>query len=326
MRSLKGILKTRRAKYPTDWTLGVAPLFPRQIEYANNIWAISGGNASSTSSIYTAIDNTFSSWNTYASKPLLKRELTYSNGYWVGLGMNGSTGTAYLNYSLDPTGSWNSAAKASGGYIAPKQAANGNGYWVVSAYEAFAPTGTAMYVYTTTDPPTLTWNLSYQQAGKLAAGVVHGNNVWVVLGTLGEVHVTSGNNPTTGWSMYLNKLNYHPHYDTSSNVLAYGNGVYVAAGDDSLNQVAVTDVPTNVWVNKNTGFTYPTSCVVFYNGIFVIGSRYGELAYCENPLTENWTAITSPLSGLGNRIIAIAYGNGYWVAITWDTLAYSHIA
>jgi len=88
--------------------------------------------------------------------------------------------------------------------------------------------------------------------------------------------------------------------------VAYGNGTWVAVGDNGT--LYYTTDPTAAWTQNNQG-TVTFNGVAYGNGIWVAVGNNGTLYYATDP-TGTWTSNTQGTQSL----YGIAYGNGYWVA------------
>ncbi len=175
----------------------------------------------------------------------------YGNGYWVAC-----TTTNKLAYAADPTGTWTeNVTFALTSNI--NSIAYGNGYWVVVGIDKLAvatdPTGAWTLI---TTPWTTLGNMMQ---------VKFLNNHWVVVGQGGSL-MTTGNNPTTGWTLQTTSAG----NGTMLYCVAYGDGVYVApSGYYDSNGSISSDLIT--WKNNLTvgDGTQVINDVDFNGGYFV---------------------------------------------------------
>jgi hypothetical protein len=118
-----------------------------------------------------------------------------------------------------------------------------------------------------------------------------------------------GNNNNSGgvtWTKVANSP-----FVKSVNGIAFGNGRFVAVGDDGK-MAASTDGATWTAVSNNTFGTDYIYAIVWGKDKFVAGGAGGKMAYSTDGIT--WTAVEN--STFGRRdISAIAWGNDTFVAV-----------
>ncbi|MES0336248.1 MAG: hypothetical protein SFH39_07825 [Candidatus Magnetobacterium sp. LHC-1] len=91
--------------------------------------------------------------------------------------------------------------------------------------------------------------------------------------------------------------------------IAYGNGTFVAVGD---NNTILTSMDNGVtWTLRNSGTTSSLSCIAYSNGTFVAVGNSGTI------LTSTDNGVTWALrnSGTTSDLWGIAYGNGTFVFV-----------
>jgi hypothetical protein len=95
---------------------------------------------------------------------------------------------------------------------------------------------------------------------------------------------------------------------TALNADAYGNGLFVAVG----NQGTIVTSPSGVtWTRRTSGTTLTLNSMVFANGLFVVVGEGGVIRTSANGTT--WTARNS---GTGDFLYDVCYGNGRFIAVS----------
>ena len=97
---------------------------------------------------------------------------------------------------------------------------------------------------------------------------------------------------------------------TNISSVAYGNGVWVAAGANATLRTSTNDGVT--WNTQTSNFgTSGISSVAYGNGVWVAGGLNGAL----RTSTDNAVTWNTQTSNFGTtNIRSVAYGNGVWVA------------
>jgi hypothetical protein len=97
--------------------------------------------------------------------------------------------------------------------------------------------------------------------------------------------------------------------------IAYGNGTFVAVGDNNGKIAYSSDGVT--WTAVNTGYNYTMSRVTYGNGKFVAGTYHGSggprVVYSSDG-KSGWTELSSALDSGDTQIRGLAYGNGKFIA------------
>jgi len=91
------------------------------------------------------------------------------------------------------------------------------------------------------------------------------------------------------------------------NGVAYGNGTYVAVGN---NGVVMTSVDGASWTNHTSGITSNLKSVSYINDQFVAVGQGGSIIYSDDG--ASWTSATSNDT---SELTSVAYGNGTYVAV-----------
>jgi hypothetical protein len=138
----------------------------------------------------------------------------------------------------------------------------------------------------------------------------------------GSVTITQAGKDGANGSGQLSSLTWTAVADskfgnTIINAITYGNGRFVAVGDDGKiahsadgETWTATEVST---FNTNGGYNEYVLCVTYGNGTFVAGGSGGQLAYSENA-GVTWEKADSTLP-LGYSFHGITYGNSRFVAV-----------
>jgi hypothetical protein len=177
-----------------------------------------------------------------------------------------------------------------------------------------------------------------------------GNNTWVAVGGFNNSNgrIATASNPAGPWTQVADSS-----FGTSHiNKVAYGNGLWVASGNNG--KIAVSSDPSGVWTqvsNPLSSYGYLSS-VAYGNGLWVVGS-YSAYATATDPY-GTWTLHTAAINiedivyadslwvmaghgrvgvssnpavslsinllGFTTSILnRIAYGDGVWAAVGWDS-------
>jgi hypothetical protein len=135
-------------------------------------------------------------------------------------------------------------------------------------------------------------------------GVVYAADHFVAVGQNGTI-ITSKNGLIWLPSGYASGT-MDTNDDFSS--VTYGNGTFVAVGDDGNTTFASTDAAT--WTQGGNGLNNSgMTGVAFGNGVFVMVDDGGNIANSADG--SNWT----PQAGTGTELNGVAYGNGFFVAV-----------
>ena len=103
------------------------------------------------------------------------------------------------------------------------------------------------------------------------------------------------------------------------NSVAWGNGVFVAVGENG--KIAYSADGKSWTAASNTVFTGAINCVAWGNGTFMAGGEGGRMA--TSPDGISWTAVAN--TGFNsNAINGITWGSDKWVAVGRGRMAYSN--
>jgi len=105
---------------------------------------------------------------------------------------------------------------------------------------------------------------------------------------------------------------------TKVNAIAFGNGIFVA-GSDNGKIATSTDGTTWTAVSNSTFGTTAITDIAFGNGIFVAGGDNGKIATSTDGTT--WTAASDSTFGT-TPVTSIVYGNGTFVAVGYNSTDY----
>lgn len=162
----------------------------------------------------------------------------------------------------------------------------------------------------------INWAWALQYTGQTAAGIIWtGTKYLAIFGGNVSATSTDGINWTMGTtSNYANCGN--------AQSIAYGNGIYVSVAymQNYMSRDGITWTSiNNPLINPNYTPGGAPQCVLFQNGIFVVGSyiyqNQGSMFYYSSD-GINWTVpvIGNPWPSTVNQISTIVYGNNIWVA------------
>jgi hypothetical protein len=227
--------------------------------------------------------------------------VAYGDGLWVIGGLSGSE--AYVATSPDGI-TWTTRTSVSSN-AAWTHAAYGNGLFVVLTANVDA-TNKCM-----TSPDGITWTARSIPAAYFAS--VYANDTWVaVRGEASNQVATSPDGIT--WTARTAP-------DSIFRSVAHGNGTFVAVGDGSLGNsgvYAMTSPDGITWTSRTVPTATQWNGVTFANGRFVaVGGLQNQGGYTMHSFDGvTWTAGDTT----ANALSSVAYGDGVFVATSWDTL------
>ncbi len=314
---LQGLMTKKRVKIPTTWT-------------ANT-------------------DHTFET----GANSLLWRVRYGSDGYWVIVGRKNTGKDGTINYTTDPTSTWSSPTSI-GDWIGDmvRTVAYDGSSWGIAGYNR-------NFSYKAT-PPSGNWT-GFNFSTENAYGGDYGYSYWAIGGEPAVIHYAdtlggSWSTATEPFTSHINCVQYGSDeywvatgsdnglatayqipstfttrtspFDAGSSILnaAYGNGYWVIVG--STGQMAYqTTAPTGSWTVVDEPGPFTTNDIIYNvsygNGVWVMVGENGKMAARKSDPTGTWTTLTS---GVETRLVAIGYGDGYWVAGGYSgVLLYSQV-
>lgn len=163
--------------------------------------------------------------------------------------------------------------------------------------------GTSGNLATSDSATASSWTARTSSFGTTSVNAVasDGQGIYVAVGDAGKI-ATSPDGIT--WTQRTN-----PFGSNSIGSIAYGNGIWVAAGNAaaSVTQVATATDPTGTWTLRTTGFTGSGPLVAFGGGLWVM--RQGNAVRTATDPTGTWTLQTVNLSGAGASNFPPRYTN-----------------
>ena len=231
-------------------------------------------------------------------------DVTYGNGLFVTVGDSGTIFT-----SSDGT-TW--AKRNSGTSNDLYGVTYGNGLFVtVGEYGTFL-----------TSPDGTTWTKSPSDASATAAGppgpahrISYGNGLFVTYGTKGKIHTspdgTTWTNRTCYYGIAVPYAENGTPLDEDLNGLTYGNGLFVAVGD---NGTILTSPDGTTWAKRTSGTSEEFLGVTYGNGIFLTIGLDGNILI--SPDGTTWTEGFYEESYSYGFFKAATYGNGLFVTVS----------
>ncbi|MGN1230060.1 MAG: hypothetical protein ACI4T5_10475 [Prevotella sp.] len=143
--------------------------------------------------------------------------------------------------------------------------------------------------------------------------IAYGDGKWVIIGARGAgTHILVAEDlrgPWTDSGQLTNAWNL--------NSLAYGNGVWVAAGYNTNNYpivVTATD-PTGTWTVKQitSSVNLFLRDIKYANGVWVTVGVYGTASYIYTATDPTGTWTQRQYAGSNYNMMYLEYGDGYWV-------------
>ena len=233
-----------------------------------------------------------------------------SNGK-MAYSLNGTTWTAVQDSTFGDHGRVNAIAWGNGKFVAVGKGETDDGSETYKI--AYSLNGETWIAVTSSSPlaPLLT--------------IAYGGDKFVVGGEKGYVVYSTDGVTNWGWTSGSYFVGRPFGYD-SVNAIAWGNGTFVAVGDDEKMAVSTDGVH---WTPVSSPFRLRSDIkiIAWGNNKFVAGGvlegegsvRTGEMAYSSNG--EKWTIITDTAN---TQFGAIAWGNGKFVAAALHPPAISY--
>ena len=211
-------------------------------------------------------------------------DLTYANGaFWA----TGTTGR--VQYSTDRT-TWHIVQTPAAGTLRSIIFANGRYVAVGDKLTILSsPTGTGDWTMHTNDPAS---TRNYQQ-------VIYADGKFVAVGGRGQAAYSTNGTDWTPVTMANVEM-----YCTG---VAWGNGVFVAAGELDGYYCIATSPDAVTWTRRYVSVGYGYKAVGFFNGLFIAGA-VSELATSPDGVT--WTRLTVPFQYINMTIQGIRVLNG----------------
>lgn len=144
----------------------------------------------------------------------------------------------------------------------------------------------------------LTWALQTSNLPGTGAGVVYGNSLYVVVGTLGGISTSTD---ATTWTARTSGVT------TTLNWVAYGAGTYVAVGNSG---VVLTSPDGVTWTPQTSGVATTLSYITYAAGLFVVVGASGVILTSPDGVT--WTPQTS---GVATSLTTVIYANSLFVTV-----------
>jgi len=279
-------------------------------------------------------DGTFTTWASATSGfgATTIRAITFAEGLFVAVGDSGK-----IAYDADGQGAWTLATSNTaqsmisiGHNGTDFIAAGGSSVMVTSADGiTWARTGTkldgnagqviaygnSLYVLAgntaslSTSPDGVTWTerSSGFSTDHILAALYGGK--WVICGYADKIATSTDG---LSWTAYSGTLG----ASAVARALAYGNSVYVVAGDTAKLSTSATALSAS-WTSRTSGFTADIIYGVAYALIgathtFVAVGAAGKIASSTDGSAVTWTLRTSPVA---TQLSGVAYGNGRFVAV-----------
>ncbi len=167
--------------------------------------------------------------------------------------------------------------------------------------------------------------------------IAYGNGYWLAVGEwigmnyrIRDRIIVMASDPSKNWKIVKLRTNENRHSRKNSALLniVYGNGHWVAVGEDGLILVA-TD-PTGIWKRVRSGTSASLRSVAYGNGHWVAvgdhtkwitfdggaytGKRKGVIVTAQNP-NHSWEQV---LTKTGMLCKDVKYGDGHWVVVGYD--------
>ncbi|MDR1899359.1 MAG: hypothetical protein LBQ55_05065 [Treponema sp.] len=292
------------------------------VPFSNEVYAVAYGNGrfvaggsdgtgaySFDGAVWASLDGTATTFGTDAIS-----SIKFLNGKFWAVGGNGKIAASTTGISWDAvtqteiTGRIRDIAYGAGKYVAVGEA----GMMVYSSDGAAWTANDQTGIFKHSGNTAVNINSIVYAAGKFVAvgqsgtAAVSGDGVyWINVGPGENVgtHALFGNTNSGSNGIKM---------------VAYGNGIFVAAGQAKVAKSADGIIWTKVDLQSLLGIPGNTSwlnCVTFVDGRFVAGGGSGQAVYSVNG--QNWTKIaqTGPIFGTGQFINSIAYGVERFVAV-----------
>ena len=282
------------------------------IAYGNGIWVAVGldGSASAESILYTSDPST--TWSVSPGNPFgntgYGSGVAYGNSKWVVVGSDGSGAGGNILYSTNPASAWSLSPGTpftTTGY--GNGIAYGNGTWVAVGKDGSATPKNIMYA---SDPST---GWSYvpglpfsSNAAAYGYAVTYANSIWVAVGKDASgtgKNIMYASDPTIAWS-FSPVLPKKPFGNGGSGYgVAYGNGVWIAVGNDgagSRENVLYTTNPAIAWKSSSPSFTNRGLAITYANDMWIMGgTNYNNTNYnivfgTEGTSISNTPALPTP--------------------------------
>ena len=140
-------------------------------------------------------------------------------------------------------------------------------------------------------------------------GVAFGNGVFVAVGQLGTIMVSSDG---VGWQIRPSGVR------DNLSAVAFGNGMFVAVGENGTILISPNGFNWTPGTSVTVNSFYVLSDVTFGAGVFVVTG--GDKIFTSSD-GVNWTTTTlvQDPNSLAKYVVRIAYGNGIFIAVGGDT-------
>ena len=242
----------------------------RVAAYGNGLWCIPGVNQVEDVGVFIS-DETWN-WNYYSvtDSGFALSKIYYADSKWVILRQSGNM----MYVTTDPSGEWSIVIPDEDVDTTYLDIYYGDGLWCLVGANNLRGT-----LYTASDPSG-PWGLSTTEFNVIGEGftsntpqtIAYGDYVWVH--TVGNTLFTT-TNPLGEWIQ--NETDFH------TSALSYGNGLWVASGED--NAIHKTTDTSGNWVNDTSPALLREEysslfCNDYGNGLFIAAGLYA------NPLTE----------------------------------------
>lgn len=181
----------------------------------------------------------------------------------------------------------------------------GNGLFVGVGFANVSgvPTG---FAASSTDG--INWTARTPAANNSWQDVAYGNGLFVAVSRTGTGNRIMTSPDGINWTTRDSGI------DPTFTGVAYGAGIWVAVADSSSGGTTFTSFDGFTWYEQPT--TFVANTITYANGKFTVGNQYSFDGI-------NWISNTGPFL---SQIYDIAYGNGYFVAVTnfgTNRIAYS---
>jgi hypothetical protein len=184
--------------------------------------------------------------------------------------------------------------------------------WLAGGYNANVTSSNKACICYSTDNGSNWTNSSNAGAifGDTVLSIAHNGTVWVA----GSLRNAIANTFALGYSEdasgYLWKAAKNTIFTTTVYGVAYGNGKFVAVGDNSSNPIAYSTDGMN-WTGVAISGVTQGFCVTYSNGYWAVGVNGGKIAYSTDGITWSLT----PAQPITVSINSIAYNGTTWVAV-----------